>query len=543
MGKCSSKVGATYQPAASEASSWQKSSMGSTRHSLETGSTTPQKTGSPACESSLESMQSMDSILQEQGRPSNATTVIENAHSISHHYHIDLKPLQMGSHGPVFKGQHLMSGKVRAIKSIAKTNTSDARYAMREVVIMKRLDHPNIVKLFETYQDSETLHLVTELCTGGHIVEHIVKAGRFSEFEASLVMQQLLHAVNYMHSNARICHRDLKTDCIALGSNLAIGKNAVKLTDFGSAKMLQKGQLMSSKLGSAHFMSPQVLAGSYDESCDVWSIGVIMYILLCGSPPFDGQSDFEVCDRVVKGDLSFDSSTWCNVSEDGKQLIAMLLQKCPHGRYSADQALNHPWVKCQAPKAADFSVHESFIDHLRSFGAASQLKKAVLRIIVGELAEKDIKASRDMFRAFDVNGDGLITMEELKEGIVQAGVRDLPADFVDIVSSIDSQKSGGIDYTEFLAASLKKDQYLKESACRKAFNVFDRNGDGRISCNELSQVLNSGSFKDENGSVAQNDVAQLIKEFGLKNHGQLDFEEFMLMMLRGCSPRPDDFQL
>lgn len=534
MGGCSSKVGRIYQPAASEASSWHKSSVGSTRHSLETGSTETPKKDSATRASSSES---------ESGRQSNATTVIENTHSIDRHYHIDPKLLQMGSHGSVFKGQHLVSGKVRAIKSIAKSNASDLSYATKEIAFMKQLDHPNTVKLFETFEDADTLHLVMELCTGGHLVDHILQAGNFSEVEASLVMQQLLHAVNYMHSNVHICHRDLKLDCIVLVSSLQIGKNSVKLTDFGVAKMLRKGKLMSTKVGSPHFMSPQVLAGNYDESCDVWSLGVIMYILLSGSPPFDGKDDSEVCARVREAEFSLDSSAWSNVSADAKQLIAMLLNKCPHGRYSADQALNHPWVKCQAPKATDFSVHEGFIDHLRSFGAASQLKKAVLRIIVGEMAEKEIKASRDMFRAFDVNGDGSITMEELKEGILQAGVRDLPTDFVEIVSSIDSKKSGGIEYTEFLAASLKKDQYLKESACRKAFSVFDRNGDGRISCNELAKVLNSGSFKDECGSVALNEVAQLIKEFGLKNHEQLDFEEFMLMMLRGCSPRPDDFQL
>lgn len=265
----------------------------------------------------------------------------------------------------------------------------------------------------------------------------------------------------------------------------------------------------------------------------------MMYVMLCGHPPFDGQTEPEVLAKVVKGSFVFEMEAWANVSQEAKELTSGLIVVKPHERYTAGQALAHTCIKARAPKATDFAVHDNFIDHLRSFGTASNLKKAALRIIASEMSEKDARWPRDMFRALDSDGNGLITMEELQDGVRLAGITEFPPDFADIVLSIGSERSG-IDYTEFMAASLKKDQYLKETACRKAFCVFDRDRDGRISVNELMQVLNSGSLKDE---VSFPTVEELMKEFGLKKNGQLDFEEFKLMMLQRCSPRPEDFQL
>lgn len=467
---------------------------------------------------------------------SKATLVLDNHGQIEEHYAVDKVIQCSSSHGTIdiSRGRHLPTGKMRAVKTACKANGGDLEYLKHEIMIMKQLDHPNIVKLYETYEDTETLHLVMEVCSGGPLLRRIVKAGRFSEGNASVMMQQILHAVSYMHVQHQLCHRDLKLESCLLASKEHIEECAVKLADFGLARLFQKGQIMTTKVGSALYMSPQVLAGRYDEACDSWSMGVIMYILLSGNPPFKGENEQEVLAKVKKGTFSFNAREWMSVSEDAKDLIKLLMKREPHNRYTPQQALSHSWARARIPKAADFALHEKFMDHLRCFGGTNDLKKTVLHIIAGQLTEQQSKTLRETFVALDLNGDGLITAEEMKEAASQAGVKHLPADFTDIMASLDSHKSGGIDYSEFLAASLEKREYLKETVCWKAFSVFDRDHDGFISQHELKQVLNSGSLREEVGEQA---IEELMREFDNNGDGKIDFEEFMLLMLRNCSPR------
>merc|ERR1712190_693559 len=173
----------------------------------------------------------------------------------------------------------------------------------------------------------------------------------------------------------------------------------------------------------------------------------------------------------------------------GKNLIRMLLKMNPRDRYTAEQALNHEWIKNKAPKASNVSLQSNFVDNLRGFRSQNKLKKAALHIIAGQLNEDQIKALRETFMALDGNGDGLLTANEMKEGLAKAGLKEIPPDLQQILEDVDSDGSGVIDYTEFLAATLDKRSYVKEDVCWSAFRVFDRNGDGSISKEELKQVL------------------------------------------------------
>merc|ERR1712217_292510 len=211
---------------------------------------------------------------------------------------------------------------------------------------------------------------------------------------------------------------------------------------------------MGTKAGTPYYVAPQVLQGKYGPESDLWSLGVIMYVLLCGYPPFHGDTDADVLAKVRHGNFSFAQADWKNVSEDAKNLIRNLLKMNPKDRYTAEQALNHEWVKNKAPKAQNVPLQANLVDNLRGFRSQNKLKKAALHVIASQLGEAQIKALRDTFMQLDNNGDGLLTVAELKEGLSQAGLKEIPPDLQQIMKDVDSDGSGVIDYTEFLAATL-----------------------------------------------------------------------------------------
>jgi len=251
---------------------------------------------------------------------------------------------------------------------------------------------------------------------------------------------------------------------------------------------------------------------------------------LCGYPPFFGETDSEVLVKVRLGNFSFNPADWKNISEDAKNLIRMLLKMSPRDRFSAEQALNHGWIKDKAPQAKNVSLQSGFVDNLRGFRSQNKLKKAALQIIAGQLSEGQIKNLRETFQALDNNGDGLLTSAEMRDGLAKCGLKEVPSDLQSILQDVDADGSGVIDYTEFLAATLDKKLYLQEQQCWSAFRVFDRNGDGRISLEELKHVLNSGDVSD---AFAGQDMEALMKEVDTSGDGEIDFEEFMAMMRKG----------
>jgi len=203
----------------------------------------------------------------------------------------------------VQKAVHKATGDKRAIKKLAKDKMSphaSVRLSY-EIDILKNLDHPNILRLYEVFEDSKYIYLVTELCNGGELFDEIVSRSRFGERDAAGVIKQLLSAISYCHSK-KICHRDLKPENVLIDNKETM---SIKLIDFGTSQRFEDEEKMELVLGTAYYIAPEVLKGEYDEKCDVWSIGVMLYILLSGEPPFPGNDDKEILRNVVQGKYNF----------------------------------------------------------------------------------------------------------------------------------------------------------------------------------------------------------------------------------------------
>jgi len=265
-----------------------------------------------------------------------------------------------------------------------------------------------------------------------------------------------------------------------------------------------------------------------------------MYILLCGSPPFYGQTDQEVLARVKLGRPTFNPRDWMGVSENAKDLIRDLIEVDVNRRLTAEQALSHSWIKNRAPGATDVALPSNFVGKLRRFNCRDKFAKAALHVIASQLNDSQIKSLRENFLALDHNGDGLVSLVELKQGLAKAGLeKSTTGDLQEIMEGIDADGSGVIDYTEFLAATIDRMQYIQEDVCWTAFRVFDLNGDGKITAHELKTVLNNGDMD----RVVQN-IAEVLREVDKNGDGMIDFGEFMGMLrggiLRGMSSFADD---
>jgi len=484
----------------------------------------PRPSGSPGgspCSARLRSDNRKDTINSSQ-------FILSNHGKVHDMYLMEDKKMGEGTYGAVVKGTHKPTNRVRAIKIITKGQMKNVERFKREIDIMKMMDHPNIIKLFETFEDARSVYLAMELCTGGELFDRIIEAGHLGEKEAATVIQQILRAICYMHDK-QVCHRDLKPENFLFATKDALDKSVLKIIDFGLSCNFKTGQTMSTRAGTPYYVAPQVLQGKYDYLCDLWSVGVIMYILLCGYPPFYGRNDQEVLSKVKRGNFSFQEKDWGRISGDAKDLIRNLLRLDPNERFSASEALSHQWIKTTAPKSSAnlLRSNPALIENLRNFSSQNKLKKAALTIIAGQLDDSQLRGLRETFTALDANGDGLLSLNELKAGIERAGIRRTDSYLQDLLEGMDTDGSGVIDYTEFLAAALDKRSYLSEQACLTAFKVFDLDGDGRISLDELRQVLDSQQAGD---GLDAGRAAELIRDVDKDGDGTIDFKEFMAMM-------------
>jgi len=254
--------------------------------------------------------------------------------------------LGKGHYGCVRECEHRRTRRILAVKSVEKSKIRRLDHLRREVYLLCKMKHHGIMKMVDCYEDAECVHIVTERYTGGELFDKIsdntTANGCFSEQNAVGVIKSLLEAVAYLHANG-IVHRDIKPENILFESNH--DDAAVKLIDFGLSRRHKSGDaLMSNPVGTAYYMAPEVLEGEYDQACDIWSVGTIAYILLCGYPPFNGESDHDIFEAIKKGHFDFPKPAWSSKSDEAKDFVKCLMKVDPSRRLNANEALNHPWI-------------------------------------------------------------------------------------------------------------------------------------------------------------------------------------------------------
>lgn len=383
-------------------------------------------------------------------------------------------------------------------------------------------EHPHVVRIEGTYEDAVFVHLVMELCAGGELFDRIVQKGHYSEREAAKLIKTIVGVVEACHSLG-VMHRDLKPENFLFDSP---GDDAkLKTTDFGLSVFYKPGETFCDVVGSPYYVAPEVLKKRYAHEADVWSAGVILYILLSGVPPFWAETETGIFRQILQGKLDFDSAPWPNISESAKDLIRKMLERDPIKRISAHEVLCHPWI-VDDRVAPDKPLDSAVLSRLKQFSAMNKLKKMALRVIAERLSEEEIGGLKELFNMIDTDNSGTITFEELKEGLKRVGSELMESEIKSLMDAADIDNSGSIDYGEFLAATLHVNKMEREENLTAAFSYFDKDGSGYITIDELQQACKEFGLGDVQ-------LDEIIKEIDLDNDGRIDYAEFAAMMRKG----------
>lgn len=447
--------------------------------------------------------------------------VTSSEDDINSHYELS-EEIGSGSYGRVLLGTHRMTGEARAIKLIQKQRIKNTGAFRTEIEILARLDHPNIVRIIETFETSTLCFLVMEYCEGGELFSVICAKKTLTEVEAAEYVRQLLSAIDYCHE-ARICHRDLKPENILLSYKK--GSLDIKLADFGLAQVYSEEELMHNISGTPYYIAPEMLAGEYNHLVDMWSLGVILYIMLSGCPPFNGKNNEEILVRVYAANYNFRPNSFNMVTDTAKDLIARMLMKDPQLRITAKQALRHPWLSTAYTVMKP--LHEEVFEGIKRFVEEQALKKATLMYIATRLAEREIQELKQIFVSLDDDHNGLISYSEFEVGLRRLVTDNDDSRLKHIYQLIDSNLNGKIDYTEFLAACLYSQKYLNIAHIKSAFNFFDQDRSGYITRDELENVLRG----TEGGPAVALICEGIMQSVDTNGDGKIDYIEFLVMML------------
>jgi len=395
-----------------------------------------------------------------------------NARKLEEDYTLQPKIVGSGMSGPVHLAVGNVDGRKYAVKSFKKKGLSARRRAelKSEVQIYIALDHPHVARLENVYETDEELHLVMEFMAGGELYERLSAKKRYTEEAAADASRQMLRAVAYLHAN-KVAHRDLKLE------NFLYEKpdtDHLKLIDFGFAKFWDRSTHMTQACGSLHYVAPEVLKHCYTEKADVWSAGVIIFMLLSGAPPFSG-TDREVLKKIQSGDIHW-SSRFKRASPMAQDFVRKILVYDPEKRLSANDALAHPWIASSTSE--DRSIDIDVLDSFRAYAHASHFKRAILSMMAWSLSGEERAALREEFLLMDTNKTGTITHCQLKDLLQETfHIDSHEADM--LFQSLDVNNDNEIGYSEFLAAAMQGRVKAHEDVLRRTFQRFDSTRAGR----------------------------------------------------------------
>lgn len=454
--------------------------------------------------------------------------------NIYNNYEI-LEELGSGSFGVVKRGRDIrnmgvvLSSEV-AIKTIPKKKVKDPKKIKMEFNILRNLDHAHICKAFECYEDRRNIYLVMDICTGGTLLETLCHQKRFSEGDVANIMRQILSALAYLHSSDFV-FRDLKTENVMFASPVKEGDvGNVKLIDFGLCCPFERGMKLAKAAGTPYSVAPELVTApvQYDQKCDSWSAGVVMYILLSGKYPFKGRTKEELLNNIRREPVSFKDKGWKKISREAKTLLAEMLRKKTETRCEVQQALEADWL-AKEMKLPEGDVMEGVLDSMTQFQQLNMLQKAAITALAWRASDEDTQHLRQIFESIDRDGNGYVTVEELRECFEKANVH-IPGDLGMLARGSGTDGNDTIEYTEFIAAAMDKKSILKEEVVWEAFKIFDQDGNGTVTKKELLKILTgrtSDKIRQVHGDKA---IENFLDEYDVSGDDVIDFEEFMGML-------------
>ena len=448
------------------------------------------------------------------------------------------KILGSGSFGTVYLVKHRELHKYFAMKVIQKNPHINEENLLNEIALLKKMDHPNILKILDFFSLKMEYNIITEFCQEGELYNEIKAKAPFTEELSAYYIREILLAVHYCH-NMKIVHRDLKPENILIVQRMKNGFHPIKIIDFGTAKVFSKTKKEHLLIGSAYYIAPEVLNKNYNEKCDLWSCGVILYFMLCGKVPFNGKNEKELFENIHKGKYDLESYPWGIISENAKDLIKKLLILDTKKRLSAEEALKHSWFNIEIIKEMNNinSINEintiKLIRNLINYRSDNILRCAVIAYLVHNNTQ--LNQAHDAIKLFnniDQNGDGKISKEELFNGLQSylASEGDkLKQDVELIFRHLDTDHNGYIEYEEFIRAAVDKEYFLNGDFIKFAFNYFDRDGNGNITLEEVKNLFYQNE-KNKTNVKAQEQLQKCFDENDINHDGSLSFEEFVKMM-------------
>ena len=490
----------------------------------------------------------------------------------------ELSELGTGAYG-VVKKVCLRSNPetIRAIKIIPKENLLlDQQKLADEILILKNLDHPNIMKLYEYFTDDYNIYLVSEFCDQGDLLAKIEKVGTMNQIIVKFLMDQVFNAVSYLH-NRGVLHGDIKLENIMLITtskkvsqrfsliNTSLNDDRsleeeidtsfrkrkyskktqryirdmtnyeIKLIDFGCSKIFskKKKKKISGIIGTSIYCSPEVISNSYDEKCDEWSCGILMYILLCGRPPFTGEDEDEIFEKIKEGKIDFSLPEFKNVSESCIDLIKKLLEPNINKRIKACDALKHPFfTESFNPDFAltqnkDLTILDNIVNVKKPF---SKFHEAISAYLCSQFINKDEENRlRKVFRYLDRDGSTAINKDNLSYCLEENGYNLSKDQINEIFETLDRHHNGKVEYQEYLRAVCDKNALFSDSNLKSFFDYIDDLHKGFITSVDIRNFI----FKQ--AKVDQETLKKYLDEFGMKTDDIIDFNKFSFIIKNNCA--------
>ena len=462
-------------------------------------------------------------IIQEKGNPSKK-----------------YKPVQLlgtGSFGSVYEAKNTIFQNTVALKVINKypNGELDEQEIRNEINILKKLNHPNIVKIYEFYISKTHYYIVTEFCKEGELFSYI--KNKYSENQLAVLFYQVFSGLWYLHDH-KIIHRDMKLENIMISKKEKDNTSGeelfwVKIIDFGTAKIFEKNKKEKDVVGSSYYIAPEVLRQNYNEKCDTWSVGVILYMMLVGRAPFDGKDDEEIITKISSGEYNNKEPNLLKHSEEVRDLVKRLLQKDINKRYSAKEALNHPWFQKFGGRSlySNFKREEiePYINNLFNYSFNSKIQQLVIAFLVHNLPSNESSSNiLKLFRYFNKSGNCKLTKEELMNGLYDYRDKNEVNKVVDhLFSLLDGDNNGYIEFDEFLRACINKKIILTNTYLKYAFKFLDKEKTGTLNTQKIIKafVLKSNKLLE----AVFNNTLNSVDHDG---DGIINFEEYKELMLK-----------